>query len=100
MFHSQAENADAVNFKKGIAAAFQANLRGTLEETEIDPNSKHRSHYRLVTALVVMHFSVLSAVYAGVSIVFSLSLSFSLSHQLHAIMPSWVYQNASHYYQC
>ena len=48
VFHSQAENADAVNFKKGIAAAFQANLRGTLEETEIDPNSKHLSHYRLM----------------------------------------------------
>ena len=58
MFHSQGENADAVNFKKGIAAAFQANLRGTLEETEIDPNSKHMSHYRLVTALVGIHSSV------------------------------------------
>ena len=46
VFHSATEESDAVNFKKGIAAAFQANLKGTPQETEIDPNSKHVSHYR------------------------------------------------------
>ena len=46
VFHSRTEDSEAVTFKKGIAAAFQANFRGTLEETEIDTNSKHLSHYR------------------------------------------------------
>ena len=48
VYHSQTEDNEAVNFKKGIAAAFQANFKGTAEETEIDPGSKHLSHYRLV----------------------------------------------------
>ena len=48
VYHSQTEDNEAVNFKKGIAAAFQANFKGTAEETEIDPGSKHISHYRLV----------------------------------------------------
>ena len=34
------------DFKKAIAAAFQANFKGTEEEEEIDPQSKHISHYR------------------------------------------------------
>ena len=46
VFHSTTEEVEVVNIKKGIAAAFQANLRGTTEETEIDPQSKHTSHYR------------------------------------------------------
>jgi hypothetical protein len=48
VFHSRTEDSEAVTFKKGIAAAFQANFRGTFEETEIDTNSKHLSHYRFV----------------------------------------------------
>ena len=46
VFHSHTEEVEVVNIKKGIAAAFQANFRGTSEETEIDPQSKHISHYR------------------------------------------------------
>ena len=42
----QAVNLQAVNFKKAIAAAFQANFKGTEEEEEIDPQSTHISHYR------------------------------------------------------
>jgi HEAT repeat protein len=45
VFHSTTEEVEVVNIKKGIASAFQANLRGTTEETEIDPQSKHTSHY-------------------------------------------------------
>ena len=46
VFHSQDEDTEAVNLKKSIAAAFQANFRGTEHEIEIDPQSKHVSHYR------------------------------------------------------
>ena len=48
VFHSQNENMDVVNFKKSISAAFQANLKGTNEEIEIDPQSRHLSHYRYI----------------------------------------------------
>ena len=46
VFHSRNENLEAVNFKKSIAAAFQANFKGTTQEEETDPQSKHISHYR------------------------------------------------------
>ena len=46
VFHSRDEDVEAVNVKKSIAAAFQANFRGTDQEIEIDPQSKHVSHYR------------------------------------------------------
>ena len=46
VFHSGNDNPEAVNLKKSIAAAFQANFRGTEEEEEIDPQSMHISHYR------------------------------------------------------
>ena len=45
-YHSREEQIEAVNFKKSIAAAFQANFMGTEEKIEIDPQSKHTSHYR------------------------------------------------------
>ena len=45
VYHESTENSEAVNLKKSIVAAFQANLKGT-EEEEIDPQSKHISHYR------------------------------------------------------
>ena len=44
VFHSRDEDVEAVNLKKSIAAAFQANFRGTEQEIEIDPQSKHVSH--------------------------------------------------------
>ena len=46
--HPPKENAEVVNFKKGIAAAFQANFKGTKEEEEEDTSSLHRSSYRFV----------------------------------------------------
>ena len=46
VFHESTENSEAVNLKKSIVAAFQANFKGTEEEEEIDPQSKHISHYR------------------------------------------------------
>ena len=45
VFHNNGESY-AVNLKKSIAAAFQANFKGTKVEEEIDPQSKHISHYR------------------------------------------------------
>ena len=41
VFHSRNENLEAVNFKKSIAAAFQANFKGTTQEEETDSQSKH-----------------------------------------------------------
>ena len=46
VYHESTENSEAVNLKKSIVAAFQANFKGTEEEEEIDPQSKHISHYR------------------------------------------------------
>ena len=51
VFHSQSEEVEVVNIKKGIAAAFQANFMETAEETETDPQSRHISHYRFVVSL-------------------------------------------------
>ena len=46
VYHETTENSEAVNLKKSIVAAFQANFKGTEEEEEVDPQSKHISHYR------------------------------------------------------
>ena len=48
VFYPVDENSgDVVNFKKSIAAAFQANFAGTEDEDETDSESHHTSHYRL-----------------------------------------------------
>ena len=44
--HKPNENISATNFKKGIAAAFQANFKRTTKEIEEDTQSKHIAHYR------------------------------------------------------
>lgn len=44
--HASTELDDAINFKKSIAAAFQANFKGTEQEEEADPQSNHIAHYR------------------------------------------------------
>ena len=44
--HASDEKNDAVDFKKSIAAAFQANFKGTEQEEEDDPQSDHIAHYR------------------------------------------------------
>ena len=46
VFHASTSDPQAVNLKKSIAAAFQANFKRTEEEEEIDPQSIHISHYR------------------------------------------------------
>lgn len=46
VYHPPGESDTAVNFKKGIAAAFQSNFKGTAEEEEEDTTSLHRSAYR------------------------------------------------------
>ena len=46
--HPSKENTEVVNFKKNIAAAFQANFKGTADEVEEDTMSLHHSHYRFV----------------------------------------------------
>ena len=44
--HNTNESDIAVNIKKSIAAAFQANFKGTEEEIESDLQSDHVAHYR------------------------------------------------------
>ena len=46
--HAIDENDDAVDLKKSVAAAFQANFNGTELEEEDDPQSDHVSHYRYI----------------------------------------------------
>ena len=46
VYHSENEMMDITNMKKSIAAAFQANFKGTEEEVEEDPQSLHVSHYK------------------------------------------------------
>lgn len=44
--HASNEQQEAIDMKKSIAAAFQANFKGTEEEIESDPQSEHIAHYR------------------------------------------------------
>ena len=56
--HNPDERAQVVNFKKGIAAAFQANFKHTRVAVEEDTLSKHYSRYsydRLAPDHVIMH---------------------------------------------
>ena len=46
VYHPETDSVEVVNTKKSIAAAFQANFRGTELEPEEDPQSAHFSHYR------------------------------------------------------
>ena len=46
VFHGKNDDIEGINLKKSIAAAFQANFKGTSEEEETDPQSKHVSHYK------------------------------------------------------
>ena len=45
VFHPDAEDNNAVNFKKAIASAFQANFKGTPTTVEADTQSLHTSEY-------------------------------------------------------
>lgn len=40
------ESSEAINFKKGIVAAFQTNFKETAQQEEEDTTSLHRSLYR------------------------------------------------------
>eukprot|EP00731_Ephydatia_muelleri_P031258 Em0022g772a len=56
--HDPNERSQIVNFKKGIAAAFQANFKNTHVEVEEDTQSKHHSRYsyeRIAPDHVIMH---------------------------------------------
>ena len=44
--YNRNESDDVINLKKRIAAAFQANFGDTPKVIEVDPLSKHWSHYR------------------------------------------------------
>ena len=48
--HSMEDHPSAVNIKKGIASAFQANFKQTDTEEEIDPQSIHIAHYRYISS--------------------------------------------------
>ena len=45
VFHDNSEDSDALNFKKAIVAAFQANFKGTSKKIEADPQSLHVAEY-------------------------------------------------------
>ncbi len=55
------ENSEAVNFKKGIVAAFQTNFLGTTETEEEDTTSLHKSAYRYEYACADMYMQVLTS---------------------------------------
>ena len=64
VFHPRTEDAKVTNFKKGIASAFQTNFKGTGEEIETDPQSRHHSHYRweFITLIMVLNNNMHSIV--------------------------------------
>ena len=45
VYHDPSEKTEIANYKKGIAAAFQANFKNTEVEVEEDTQSKHYAHY-------------------------------------------------------
>ena len=47
--HAVDESEDAVDLKKSIAAAFQANFKGTEHEEEEDPQSDHTLLIQVIT---------------------------------------------------
>ena len=49
VFHSPSERNEDINFKKTIASVFQANFAETETQEETDSQSRHTSHYRLIT---------------------------------------------------
>lgn len=54
--HGSDEKQSAIDLKKSIAAAFQANFRGTEEEIESDPQSEHIAHYKYVPHSYCINF--------------------------------------------
>ncbi len=50
------ESSEAVNFKKGIVAAFQTNFKGTAEQEEEDTTSFHKSAYRCDSVQYTLKF--------------------------------------------
>ena len=46
VYHSREEKSHIANFKKSIAAAFQANFKKTRTKVEADPQSLHVAKYR------------------------------------------------------
>ncbi len=54
------ESTEAVNFKKGIVAAFQTNFKGTAEQEEEDTTSLHKSAYRCVYTVATCVDNILS----------------------------------------
>ena len=55
VFHSKTDDSHAVNFKKTITAAIQANFKGTSTKVEADPQSVHIAEYTYV--FYVAHIS-------------------------------------------
>ena len=45
VFHSNSVAKEALNFKKSITSAFQANFKGTSSKVEADTQSLHKSLY-------------------------------------------------------
>ena len=56
VYHERSVHPTGVNIKKSIAAAFQANFKGTDEELEADPQSIHHAHYRYVCLYTCITF--------------------------------------------
>ena len=55
VLHPPTDDDEVTNFKKGIAAAFQTNFRGTADEVEVDTQSRHHSHYRFEPVINLMY---------------------------------------------
>ena len=57
--HGSDEKQSAIDLKKSIAAAFQANFKGTDEENESDPQSEHIAHYKYVHTALIMSIKLM-----------------------------------------
>ena len=68
VFHSNADDVQAINFKKAIVAAFQANFKGTSTKLEADSQSLHKAEYTYVQFIQLTcgyEFLFSSFVFAG-----------------------------------
>ena len=81
--HASDENNDAVDFKKSIAAAFQANFKGTEQEEEDDPQSDHIAHYRYIFDVFII------MMIHNLNIGCELFKSSTIANKLYSHMLSW-----------
>ena len=59
VFHNNGDDPTALNFKKAISAAFQANFKGTSRKIEADPQSLHVAEYTYVVFSFCGHKNII-----------------------------------------